>query len=156
MHGSVRELTGSPMSGDPAPGSPASGGGKRRAIVGRVVGVLASAAIVGAAVVAWRPSRDIGYVEINTVPVAPITQAQLYFDTMRLAPVRNGTALLRQGVGTLTLRADGYGGSSVPLCQIEVRKNRITTVTVSMLDRPPRCQCRLNAGGDTTNHMCVS
>jgi hypothetical protein len=36
------------------------------------------------------------------------------------------------------------------LCEIEVRKNRITTVTVSVLDRPPRCQCRNgNATADT-------
>jgi hypothetical protein len=140
------------MSGGPALAS----GGKRRAIVARVVGIVASAAIVGAAIIAWRPSSDIGYVQINTVPVTPVTQASLYFDTIRLAPVKNGSALLRQSVGTLTLRADGYGATTVPLCQIEVRKDRITTVTVSMLERPPRCQCRFNSGGDTTNRMCVS
>jgi hypothetical protein len=144
--------SGEPLSGTSAP----SGGGKRRALVARVVGILASAAIVGAAIIAWKPSSAVGYVQINTVPVAPVTQAQLYFDTIRLAPLKNGTALLRQSVGTLTLRADSYGNNTVPLCQIEVRKDRITTVTVSMLERPPRCQCRLNSGGDTTNHMCVS
>jgi hypothetical protein len=41
-----------------------------------------------------------------------------------------------------------------PLCDIEVRKNRITTVTVSVLERPPHCQCRFSGGnGDRT---CVS
>jgi len=125
-------------------------------MVARIVGIIASAAIVGAAVVAWRPSSDIGYVQINTVPVAAAGQAQLYFDTVRLAPLKNGAALLRQGTGTLTLRADAYGGTSVPLCQIEVRKYRITTVTVSMLERPPRCQCRLNSRGDPASRLCVS
>jgi hypothetical protein len=43
-------------------------------------------------------------------------------------------------------------GHQVPLCEIAVRKDRITTVTVSVLDRPPRCQCR-NTG---TNKVCVS
>jgi hypothetical protein len=129
---------------------------KRSAIIGRIAGVLASAAIVGIAIVAWKPSGDVGYVQINTVPVAPMTQAQLYFDTIRLAPMKNGTALLRQSTGTLMLRTDGFGNNLVPLCQIEVKKDRITTVTVSVLDRPPRCQCRFNSGGDTTNHMCVS
>jgi hypothetical protein len=143
-------------SADPASGAPASSGGKRRAIVARVLGILASAAIVGAAIYAWKPSSDVGYVQINAVPIAPLPQAQLYFDAIRLPPLKNGTALLRQSVGTLTLRADSYGSATVPLCQIEVRKNRITTVTVSMLERPPRCQCRLNSGGDATNHMCVS
>jgi hypothetical protein len=125
-------------------------------IIRRVAGVSVSAAIVGAAIVAWKPSSDVGYVQINTMPVAPMTQAQLYFDTIRLAPVKNGTALLRQSTGTLMLRTDGFGNSLVPLCQIEVRKDRITTVTVSVLERPPRCQCRFNSGGDTTNHICVS
>jgi hypothetical protein len=144
-------------SGDATSGTPAPGGGaKKRTIIGRVVGILASAAIVVAAIMAWKPSGDIGYVQINAVPVAPITQAQLYFDAIRLAPLKNGTALLRQSVGTLTLRAASYGSATVPLCQIEVRKDRITTVTVSMLERPPRCQCRFNSGGDTTNHRCVS
>jgi len=124
--------------------------------MGRIAGVLASAAIVGVAVVAWKPSGDVGYVQINTVPVAPMTQAQLYFDTIKLAPVKNGTALLRQSTGTLMLRTDGFGNNLVPLCSIEVKKDRITTVTVSVLDRPPRCQCRFNSGGDTTNHICVS
>lgn len=154
--------TGVPLSGDLASGAPGSGanngknGGKTRGRVARIVGILASAAIVGAAIVAWRPSSDIGYVQINTVPVAAVTQAQLYFDTVRLAPLKNGAALLRQGVGTLTLRADAYGGTSVALCQIEVRKDRITTITVSMLERPPRCQCRFTSHGDPASRLCVS
>lgn len=129
---------------------------KKGAIIGRIAGVLASAAIVGLAIFAWRPSSDIGYVQINTVPITALMPAQLYFDTIKLAPVKNGSALLRQSTGTLTLRSDGYGNTLVPLCQIEVKKDRITTVTVSILERPPRCQCRFNSGGDTTNRMCVS
>ena len=129
---------------------------KKSAIIGRIAGVLVSAAIVGVAVVVWKPSSDVGYVQINTVPVNAIAQAQLYFDTVRLAPVKNGTALLRQSTGTLMLRTDGFGNNLLPLCSIEVKKDRITTITVSVLDRPPRCQCRFNSGGDTTNHVCVS
>lgn len=144
--------TGTPVAGDPPPHA----GAKRRAIAARAVGIFASAAIVGAAVYAWKPSGAVGYVQINSVPVAPLTQAQLYFDTIRLAPLKNGAALLRQGVGTLTLRADSYGTTTVPLCQIEVRKDRITTVTISMLERPPRCQCRFSSGGDAASHLCVS
>jgi hypothetical protein len=154
----VRNVTiGGPTPGNPISGSPDfGGGGKRRVIVARVVGIVASAAIVGAAVVAWRPSSAIGYVQINSVPVTPVTQTLLYFDTIRLAPLKNGSALLRQSVGTLTLRADSYGAATVPLCQIEVRKDRITTVTVSMLERPPRCQCRFTSGGDPASRLCVS
>ena len=108
----------------------------------RVLGLLASAVIVGAAIVACRPSGDVGYVEIKTVPVAPVTQTALYLDSTKLAPIKKGSAILRQHVGTLKLQADGFAGSLAPLCDIVVKRNRITTVTVSVLERPPRCQCR--------------
>jgi hypothetical protein len=43
------------------------------------------------------------------------------------------------------------------LCELVVRKDRITTVTVSVLDRPPRCHCRNVAGTDApANRICVS
>jgi hypothetical protein len=118
----------------------------------RAAGVLASLCLTGAAIVACRPSGDIGYVEIKTVPAAPVTQTALYFGTTRLPPIRNGSALLRQHVGTLKLEATSLGGGAAPLCDVEVRKDRITTVTVSVLERPPRCVCRFS-GAD---HSCVS
>jgi hypothetical protein len=121
----------------------------------RVLGVLASAAIAGVAIVACRPTGDVGYVEIKTVPVAPVTQAALYVDSAKILPIKQGSAILRQQVGTLKLQADGFGGALAPLCDIVVQKNRITTVTVSMLERPPRCQCRFS-GSDSASHRCVS
>jgi hypothetical protein len=125
----------------------------------RAFGLLASAAVVGAAIVACRPTGETGYVEIKTVPAAPLTQTGLYFDAAKLAPIRNGSALLRQQVGTLTLQANGFGNTLTPLCAVEVKKDRITTVTVSVLERPPRCQCRFSGGGggDTAAaRTCVS
>jgi hypothetical protein len=120
----------------------------------RTAGLLASVCIVGAVIVACRPSGDVGYVQINTVPAAPLTQTSLYLDTTKLDPIRQGSALLRQRVGTLKLQASGFGGALAPLCDIEVRKDRITTVTISVLDRPPRCQCRFNGGN--ADRACVS
>jgi len=122
----------------------------RQQLLGLVVSVL----IVGAAISAWRPAADVGYVEIKTVPVAPVTQTALYIDSAKLAPIKKGTAILRQPTGTLKLQADGAAGSLAPLCDIVVKRNRITTVTVSVLERPPRCQCR-NSGTDAA-HACVS
>jgi hypothetical protein len=119
-------------------------------------GLLVSAAIVGAVIVARRPSGDVGYVEIKTVPAAPVTQAALYLDSKRLAPIRQGTALIRERVGTLKLQADAFGGARAPLCDIEVKKDRITSVTISVLERPPRCVCRFAAGGGTPDRTCVS
>ncbi len=121
----------------------------------RVVGLVASALIVGAAIAACRPTGDVGYVEIKTVPVAAATQAALYLDSEKLAPIKNGSAILRQRVGTLKLQA---GNASAPalLCDIVVKRNRITTVTISVLERPPRCQCRYSGSDSATEHACVS
>jgi len=121
----------------------------------RSTGVLASAAVVAGIIAACRPN-DIGYVQINTVPAAPVTQAGLYLDATKLAPIRQGGTLLRQPVGTLKLEADAFGGARAPICDIVVKRNRITTVTVSVLERPPRCLCRFSGNGDVNGHTCVS
>jgi hypothetical protein len=122
--------------------------------VRRVLGLLASAAIVGAVIVACRPGADAGYVEIKTVPVSSVLQTTFYLDATKLAPIRKGSAILRQHVGTLKLQAEGAAGSLTLLCDIEVKKNRITSVTVSVMERPPRCQCRY--GGTDAARTCVS
>jgi hypothetical protein len=122
----------------------------------RAVGLLASACLTGAVIVACRPTGGVGYVEIKTVPVAPLTQTVLFFDSTRLDPIRNGSAVLRQSVGTLRLQAGSFGGALAPLCDIEVKRNRITTVTISVLDRPPRCVCRFSGAAATASHTCVS
>jgi hypothetical protein len=120
----------------------------------RAFGLALSAVIVGAVIAACRPTGDSGYVEIKTVPIAAVTQTALYIDSTRLAPIKKGSAILRQRVGTLKLQADGTGGSLAPLCDIVVKRNRITTVTVSVLERPPRCLCRYS--GSDAAHACVS
>jgi hypothetical protein len=120
----------------------------------QALGLGVSVLVAGAAIVVWRPAADVGYVEIKTVPGAPVTQTALYIDAAKLAPIKKGSAILRQPIGTLKLQTDGIAGSLAPLCEIVVKRNRITTVTVSVLDRRPRCQCR-NSGGDGA-HACVS
>jgi len=122
----------------------------------RTAGLAASAILVGGIVVACWPTGDVGYVQINTVPVVPTTQAALYLDATKLAPIRQGSALLRQPVGTLKLEAEALGGARAPICEIVVKRNRITTVTVSVLERPPRCLCRFTASGDANSRACVS
>jgi hypothetical protein len=120
----------------------------------RALGLVAGAVIVGTAVVLFKPTSDVGYVEIKTVPVAPVTQTALYIDSAKLAPIKQGSAILQERVGTLRLQADGLAGSLAPLCDIVVKRNRITTVTISVLERPPRCQCRFS-GADAAR-ACVS
>jgi len=120
----------------------------------RGAGVAGAAIILGAAVVLLRPTSDIGYVEIKTVPVSSVTQTALYIDSVKLAPIKEGSAVLQERVGTLRLQSDGLAGSLAPLCDIVVKRNRITTVTVSVLERPPRCSCRF--GGSNQVRACVS
>lgn len=93
---------------------------------------------------------ETGYIEIRTVPVTSRVPP-LYLDATKLDPVQKGIAVLKQRTGTARLFADSLGGH-VPICDIAVRKNRITTVTISVLDRPPRCQCR----NSDANKACVS
>jgi hypothetical protein len=122
----------------------------------RVLGLIAGVIVVGGAILAYRPSGDAGYVEIKTVPAAPLTQAALYLDATRLAPIKKGDTILRQPVGTRKLQTDGFAGALTRLCDIAVVKDRITTVTVSVLERPPRCQCRFTGTDAANAHECVS
>jgi hypothetical protein len=120
----------------------------------RAFGLAGGAVVVGAVIAACRPTGDVGYVEIKTVPIAPVAQTALYIDSTKLSPIKQGSAILRERIGILKLQADGPAGSLAPLCDIVVAKNRITSVTVSVLERPPRCLCRYS--GSDAAHACVS
>jgi hypothetical protein len=127
------------------------------ATVSRVFGVLATAVVVAAAIVACRPSSDVGYVEIKTVPVTPVASTAFYLDSTKLETIKKGSTVLRQPVGTLKLQVDGFAGTLTDVCNIVVRKDRITSVTISVLDRPPRCQCRYKSPDATSSEQaCVS
>jgi hypothetical protein len=76
-------------------------------------------------------------------------------DTTRLEPIKDGQAILTAKVGTHKLQMEWIGGQNTVLCEVEVRKDRITTLTLSVLSRPPRCQCR-HRGGDGRSRTCVS
>ena len=121
----------------------------RASAAGRVAALLSPLVLA-----ACYGDAGVGYVEIKTVSAAPV----LYLDTVKLEPLRNGTGVLRQRVGTTKLQVDGEGGQLAPLCNIVVQKNRITTVTVSVSNRLPRCQCGRNsvAGETPPNRTCVA
>jgi hypothetical protein len=50
----------------------------------RVFGLAVSVVIVAAAIAACRPNGDTGYVEIKTVPNAPVISTALYIDSAKL------------------------------------------------------------------------
>jgi hypothetical protein len=95
-----------------------------------------------------------GSVEIKAVP--PSATVPLYLDAVKLEPLRNGNAVLREKVGMRKLQADTDGGHLSFLCNIEVKKNRITSVTVSVMSRQPRCQCGRTSGTDAAaTRTCI-
>ncbi len=82
-----------------------------------------------------------GYVEIKTFPGFNVP---LYLDAVNVGvPFKNGSAVVRQQVGKTTLQLE-RGGQFLPICDFDVRKNRIVTVkiTVSAFDRTPRCELK--------------
>jgi hypothetical protein len=114
---------------------------------------LVAAGLAGLTLAGCELDRGAGYVELKTLALGagPI----LVLDTARLDPLRKGQAVLRAKVGSHKLQVEGPGGMLVFLCEFEVKKDRITTITI--LDRPPRCQCRNAAGTDPpANRTCVS
>jgi hypothetical protein len=97
---------------------------------------------------------SVGYIEIKSAPTSAVVP--LYLDSVKLEPLRNGNALLRQKVGMSKLQTDGDGGYLAVLCNVDVKKNRITSVTISAASRQPRCQCGRTSGTDTTgNRTCI-
>ncbi len=106
----------------------------------------AAAALAILALAACTREGGSGYVEIKTVPSNARAPA-LYIDADKIEALKSGTTVLRQPVGAAKLQLDGDGGK-ITLCQFVVKKNRITTLTVSALDRPPRCQCGRTGSGD--------
>jgi hypothetical protein len=125
---------------------------KTKDAVRSVAGVLlALSALVG--LTSCDLDQGTGYVEIKAVP--PAAAVALYLDAVKLEPLRNGNAVLRQKVGTAKLQTD-EGGQLAVLCNIEVKKNRITSVTVSVMSRQPRCLCgRMSVTGSTASRACI-
>jgi hypothetical protein len=116
--------------------------------------VVPAAAALAFAALALAGCNDVGYVELKAVP-ASVRGPALYLDSERIDPPREGFAVLRQSVGTRKLQVQSSDGMSV-LCEIEVRKDRITTVTVSMLERPPHCLCARPSGNDAQGRrLCL-
>jgi hypothetical protein len=120
-----------------------------RAVAGGVAGALL---ILG--LTSCQRDDGTGYVEIKAVPAS--AAVPLYLDAVKLEPLRNGNALLRRKPGTTRLETGPEAGKLSLLCNIEVRKNRITSVTVSMTGVAARCQCGRTSGAQTpADRTCI-
>jgi hypothetical protein len=123
-------------------------------VIVRAIGVPAAGILSVVALTSCNIDSGTGYVEIKAVP--PSASLPLYLDQVKLEPLRNGNAVLRQKVGMRKLQTDIDGGQMSFLCNIEVKKNRITSVTVSVMSRQPRCQCGRPSGTDAAaSRTCI-
>jgi hypothetical protein len=110
-------------------------------------------AALGLVALAGCNQGNMGYVELKTVPGSARLPA-LYLDSDKV-DAKPGVIVLRQPVGTARLQIDAADGKLL-LCQVVVKKNRITTVTVSPLERPPRCQCERSSGAEgAAGRICI-
>lgn len=97
-----------------------------------------------------------GFVQIKAVPSLAPSLPALYLDSEKLEPLKKGEAVLVRRTGTSKLQVDGLGGQLSLLCEVVVRKNRITTVTISTLQRPVRCQCGHSVGQNAQGQRTCS
>jgi hypothetical protein len=116
---------------------------------------LTLAALLLSVLAACKPQDGSGFIQVKTVPASVITPPSLYLDSEKIAQLKKGETILSRKLGTSKLQVEGPGGHMFPLCDIVVKKNRITTVTVSILERPPRCQCTHSAAGSQTGRACI-
>ncbi|MFL6798401.1 MAG: hypothetical protein ACJ8F3_13405 [Xanthobacteraceae bacterium] len=120
----------------------------------RATGVRSAALVSLLALTCCNLDSGSGYVEIKAVP--PSASIPLYLDQTKLEPLRNGNAVLRQKVGTAKLQTDIEGpGHMLLLCNVEIKKNRITNVTISVLTRQPRCQCGRTRPETSSPRTCI-
>src|SRR5262245_13745242 len=82
------------------------------------------------------PEDGVGYVEVKVFPRLALP---LYVNSDKIESMKDGVAVLRQAIGKAKLQFE-RNGQLFPICEFEVRKNRVTTVTVSTLERGGRCE----------------
>jgi hypothetical protein len=82
------------------------------------------------------PEDGVGYVEVKIFPRLALP---LYLNADKIDSMKDGVSVLRQAVGKAKLQLE-RNGQLYPLCEFDIRKNRITSVTVSSLDRGLRCE----------------
>jgi len=95
-------------------------------------------------------ASDRGFVQIETVPEYAST---FYIGEQKLPPLARGGSIFQHAVGTQDLQVRGKNGL-VRICKVDVRKDRITKVTV-VYEHTPSCRCR-SSGGANSERVCTS
>lgn len=79
---------------------------------------------------------DTGFVEIKILPGFAVPALSIDKEPLAL---KSGTVILRRKIGSAKLETDSRG-NLIAFCDFTIRKNRITTVSVSSTGRELRCR----------------
>jgi hypothetical protein len=93
---------------------------------------------------------ETGYVQLRVMPANATVATALYLEGVRLDFSRGPTVTLQFKTGRLALTA--IGSTRAPtLCNIVVRKDRISALTVVAGQTPPKCVCEIRATESDAN-----
>ena len=95
-------------------------------------------------------SGETGYVQLRVVPANATASTTLYLEGVWLDFSRGPTLTLQFKTGRVALTTMGSTRAS-PLCNIVVRKDRISALTVMAAQTPPKCVCEIRATESDAN-----
>jgi hypothetical protein len=80
-----------------------------------------------------------GYVEVKLTPPGTASQFVILLDRQQIRSTNSGPIVLRRNVGHARLELERRKDERVTLCDLAVKKNRITSVTVHFQNGTLRC-----------------
>jgi hypothetical protein len=101
--------------------------------------------LIGLALVCCWDSES-GYVTIHLMSMIN-PQNALYLDLAQISGL--GDRVIHQKVGTFSLTNGGSWVSGKTYCELQIRKDRITVVTIRIVNSEPHCECEIRAPGST-------
>ena len=110
---------------------------------------LAVTSILGISALAYWSERGTGYVDLRLLSLISPERA-VYLGSRQVSG--SGDRVVREDAGRLSL-TDGRGWSSKIYCEVQVRKDRITTVAVRVMNGEPRCECEIPAAESSPAHV---
>ena len=103
-------------------------------------------------VVAGCDDGGTGYVQIRVSPASTVAAMPLYLQGTRLDFARGPTVTLQFKTGSLILK--GTDSTWAPaICKIVVRKDRISTLTVTGAQNQQKCVCEIRAPDSTSESV---
>ena len=97
-------------------------------------------------------SGETGYIQIRVQPASAAPAIALYLDGGRVDFSRGPITTLQFKTGRLGLK-ELDSAWAAPLCKIVVRKDRISSVTISGTQTPPKCLCEIRAADSTDSDL---